>query len=157
MLANCYFGRLNTVKMKIRGVMARKGDTPEYVNRMQREVFEILAEARSLKDLRGIEPKARKVYRRYLGGLDDADVKELAIHGRVSKLNYSRKCISAGGFATRPIRERSNISPRSWSILVIAPSINFKSVSVPFASPFSRSCLRNPTIPLTEMSGDLSS
>jgi DNA polymerase I len=28
---NCYFGRLDTGKMKIRVVMARKGDTPEYV------------------------------------------------------------------------------------------------------------------------------
>jgi hypothetical protein len=37
---NRYFGRLNTGKMKIRGVMARKGDTPEYVNKMQQEVFE---------------------------------------------------------------------------------------------------------------------
>ncbi len=31
---NRYFGRLNTGKMKIRGVMARKGDTPDYVNKM---------------------------------------------------------------------------------------------------------------------------
>jgi hypothetical protein len=30
--------RPNTGKMKIRGVMARKGDTPEFVNRMQQEV-----------------------------------------------------------------------------------------------------------------------
>jgi hypothetical protein len=29
------FCRLDTGKMKIRGVMARKGDTPEYVRRMQ--------------------------------------------------------------------------------------------------------------------------
>ena len=48
-----------TGKIKIRGVMARKGDTPEYVNKMQKEVFEVLAEARSLEDLR--EPKAREV------------------------------------------------------------------------------------------------
>jgi hypothetical protein len=41
--------------------MARKGDTPEYVNRMQHEVFEVLAEARILEDLRRIEPKARQV------------------------------------------------------------------------------------------------
>ena len=47
---NRYFGRLNTGMMKIRGVMARKGDTPEYVNKMQQEVFGILAEARSLED-----------------------------------------------------------------------------------------------------------
>jgi len=72
---NRYFGRLNTGKMKIRGVMARKGDTPEYVNKMQHEVFEVLAEARSLKDLRRIEPKARGVYRRYMDELDGADVR----------------------------------------------------------------------------------
>jgi len=57
---NRYFGRLNTGKMKIRGVMVRKGDTPEYVNKMQQEVFEVLAEARSLEELRRIEPKARE-------------------------------------------------------------------------------------------------
>ena len=38
---NRYSGRLNTGKMKIRGVMARKGDTPEYVNKMQQEVLEV--------------------------------------------------------------------------------------------------------------------
>jgi len=54
---NCYFGRMNTGKMKIRGVMARKG--PEYVNKMQHEVFEVLAQARSLEDLKRIEPKPR--------------------------------------------------------------------------------------------------
>jgi DNA polymerase I len=31
---NRYFGRLDTGKMKIRGVLALKGDTPEYVPRM---------------------------------------------------------------------------------------------------------------------------
>jgi len=34
-----YFSRLNMGKMKIRGVMASKGDTPEYVNKMLLEVF----------------------------------------------------------------------------------------------------------------------
>ena len=49
---NRYFGRLNTGKMKIRGLMARKGDTPEYVNKMQQEVFQVLAEAKSQEDLK---------------------------------------------------------------------------------------------------------
>ena len=69
---NRYFGRLNTGKMKIRSVAARKGDTPAYVNKMQQEVFEVLAEARSLEDLRRIEPNARDVYRRYMDDLDGA-------------------------------------------------------------------------------------
>jgi DNA polymerase I len=92
---NRYFGRLNTGKMKSRGVMARKGDTPEYVNKMQQEVFDVLAGAKSLEDLKRIEPKARQVYRKYMDELDGADVKELAIHRRVSRLNYSRRCAEA--------------------------------------------------------------
>jgi DNA polymerase elongation subunit (family B) len=46
-------------------------------------------------ELRQLEPKARQVYRRYLDKLDGADVKELAIHRRVSRLSYSRRCAEA--------------------------------------------------------------
>jgi len=43
----------------------------------------------SLEDLKRTEPKARQVYRRYLDELEDADAKELAIHRRVNRQNYS--------------------------------------------------------------------
>jgi DNA polymerase I len=92
---NRYFGRLNTGKMKIRGVMARKGDTPEYVNKMQQEVFEVLAQARSLEELQRVEPKAREVRDKYLEELGGATAGELAIRRRVSRLNYSRRCAEA--------------------------------------------------------------
>ena len=35
------------------------------------------------------------IYRRYLDDLDDADIKQLVIHKRVSKLNYSPRCAEA--------------------------------------------------------------
>ena len=92
---NRYFGRLDTGKVKIRGVMARKGDTPEYVRRMQQELFKVLAEARSLEELRRIEPKAQEIRKRYVEELGEADVRELAIHRRVSRLSYSRRCAEA--------------------------------------------------------------
>jgi len=92
---NRYFGRQDTGKMKIRGVMARKGDTPEYVRKMQKELFEVLGEARSRVELRRIEPRAREVAERYRDGLGDADIRELAIHRRVGRLNYSRRCAEA--------------------------------------------------------------
>jgi DNA polymerase, archaea type len=92
---NRYFGRLDTGKMKIRGVMARKGDTPEYVRRMQQELFDVLAKAKSLDELRMIEPMAREVYKKYMRELEDADVRELAIYRRVSRMNYSRRCAEA--------------------------------------------------------------
>jgi len=92
---NRYYGRLSTGKVKIRGVMARKGDTPEYVRRMQQELFEILAEASSREELRRMGPKAQEVRRRYMDGLEGANARELAIHRRTSRLSYSRRCAEA--------------------------------------------------------------
>ena len=92
---NRYFGRIDTGKMKIRGVMARRGDTPEYVRCMQQEIFSILAGARSREEVKKAEPKAQEVRRRYLEGLVQADVRELAIHRRVSRMNYTRRCAEA--------------------------------------------------------------
>jgi DNA polymerase I len=92
---NRYFGRLTTGKMKIRGVAARKGDTPEYICKMQQELFDILSQARSIEDLNTIEPKAQEVRSRFLEGLENVDAGELAIHRRVSKLSYSRRCAEA--------------------------------------------------------------
>lgn len=96
---NRYFGRLDTGKMKIRGVMARKGDTPEYVLRMQKELFEIMAGARSQEELKGVKPRAREVCKRYMEELSEADVRELAIHRRVSRRSYSRRCAEASAIA----------------------------------------------------------
>jgi DNA polymerase, archaea type len=92
---NRYFGRQDTGKMKIRGVMARKGDTPEYVRRMQQDLFDVLAKARSLDEFQMIQPMAREVHEKYMLELADADVRELAIHRRVSRMNYSRRCAEA--------------------------------------------------------------
>jgi DNA polymerase I len=101
---NRYFGRLDTGKMKIRGVMARKGDTPEYVRRMQQDLFDVLAKARSKGELHEIEPKAQEVHKKYANGLEDADMRELAIHRRVSRMNYSRRCAEAS--AVRAYQKR---------------------------------------------------
>ena len=54
--------------------MAGKGDTPEHVSRMQQELLDVLAQARSK------------------GELMRTDIKDLAIQRR---LNYSRRCAEA--------------------------------------------------------------
>ncbi|VVB71855.1 DNA polymerase 1 [uncultured archaeon] len=89
---NRYFGRLSTGKMKIRGVMARRGDTPEYVQRMQQELFDLLAGAGSRKEICQVRPQAQAIRKRYQDGLSGAEIRELAIHRRVGKLSYSRRC-----------------------------------------------------------------
>jgi DNA polymerase I len=39
---NRYFGRLSSGKVKIRGVMVRRRDTPKSCLKMQKEIFELL-------------------------------------------------------------------------------------------------------------------
>ena len=92
---NRYFGRLDTGKMKIRGLMARKGDTPEYVRKMQQELFDVLSKARSQDEIREAQPLLEEVRKKYMQGLEDADIRELSIRRRLSRVNYSRRCAEA--------------------------------------------------------------
>jgi DNA polymerase I len=62
---------------------------------MQQELFEVLAEAKSLSDLHRIGPTAIQVRTKYLERLANLDVKKLAIHRRVSRMNYSHRCAEA--------------------------------------------------------------
>ena len=72
---NHYIGRLNTGTMLIRGVITRKGDTPEYVRSMQNELFEVLAGSTSRKELHRMEPKPRGVARKYMDEQEEEDVR----------------------------------------------------------------------------------
>ncbi|KUK43478.1 MAG: DNA polymerase B [Methanothrix harundinacea] len=92
---NRYFGRMSSGKMKIRGVAARKRDTPEYVRRMQMDVFKKMGEARTIEELRRIKTQALEIAKRYHRGLQGADPSEMVIHRRISKLNYEKRCVQA--------------------------------------------------------------
>lgn len=70
--------------------MARKGDTPEYVRKMQEELFDVLAKAKNREELREVELEAQEVREKYMLGLEGADFRELAIHRRLSRVNYPR-------------------------------------------------------------------
>jgi DNA polymerase I len=92
---NRYFGRMSSGEMKVRGVMSRKRDTPEYVRRMQTEVFAKMGEARSIDELLRIKPQALEIAKRYHRGLQCADLSQMVIHRRISKLNYEKRCVQA--------------------------------------------------------------
>jgi len=92
---NRYFGRLSTGKIKIRGVAARRRDTPEYVSQMQKELFELLAGASSQEDLSRLELQARRIRDEYMERLPQASPRQMIIHHRVGRLNYARRCAQA--------------------------------------------------------------
>lgn len=92
---NRYFGRLSSGKVKIRGIMARRGDTPQYICRMQQELFELLASTSSREEISRAKPQAQQIRRKYLAGLKDANIREMVIHRRVGRLSYSKRCAQA--------------------------------------------------------------
>ena len=92
---NRYFGRLSSGKMKIRGVLARRGDTPEYVRRMQMEMLSAMAAARRADELLELEDLVGEIGKRYIDGLPNADIRELVIQRRVGRLNGSRRSAEA--------------------------------------------------------------
>ncbi len=51
-----------------------------------------------------IEPKAQEVWKKYFEGLENADIEELAIRRKVSRLSYSHRCAEAS--AVRAYQKR---------------------------------------------------
>ncbi len=90
---NRYYGRLENGKIRVRGVMLRRRDVPEYVKRMQLECFKILAKASSVEEIRASEVEA--IYDRYVRGLRYANPEDLVVRRVVGKTEYGKNCIEA--------------------------------------------------------------
>jgi len=91
-----YYGRLAGGRMKIRGVMARRKDTPPYVREMQEACFAVMEGARTPELLAARRDEVVGVYRRYLDGLLDAPPEAFVIRRRLSKIRYEKNGLSAG-------------------------------------------------------------
>jgi DNA polymerase I len=96
---NRYYGRLAGGGMKLRGVAARRGDTPAYLRRMQEELFGVMERAEDPGELRRLDPELRRIHLRYAGGLPGADPGELVVRRRVSRLTYTRRSPEASAVA----------------------------------------------------------
>jgi DNA polymerase I len=96
---NRYYGRLDDGSLKLRGIAARRGDTPSYVCAMQEKMLDLLAEARDRDGLLARKDRIRQLYREAMVGLADAPPSSLAIHRRISRLRYTRTCPEASAVA----------------------------------------------------------
>lgn len=89
---NRYYGRRSDGSMRLRGIMARRGDTPPLIARMQEEVFGVLSGAGTPGELLALEGEAKARYRECLASLPSAAPGELAIARRIGRSRYSRRC-----------------------------------------------------------------
>jgi DNA polymerase, archaea type len=90
---NRYFGRLSDGSVKVRGIAARRHDTPEFVRSMQSRMLEVMASAASIAELEDKEDEIRNIFRKTVKCLPSADPKEMVINRRISRLTYAHRCI----------------------------------------------------------------
>lgn len=90
---NRYFGRLSDGSIKVRGIAARRHDTPEFIRSMQSRMLEAMAHAKNIDELEEQKEKLKTIFRETVKILPTADPKTMAINRRISKLNYAHRCI----------------------------------------------------------------
>ena len=92
---NRYYGRMKDGSMKARGVAARRGDTPAYIRRVQKEMLDLLAQAQTLPEVAALAGPLRSLYREAREALPSADPSGMAVCRRISTLRYRHACPEA--------------------------------------------------------------
>jgi DNA polymerase I len=101
---NRYFGRLSDGSIKVRGIAARRHDTPELIQVMQGAMLEIMAGAESIAELNAKKEEVRTIFKKAAKDLVGSDPKALVIHRRISRLTYVHRCLE--GSAVQAYRDR---------------------------------------------------
>jgi DNA polymerase I len=102
---------------------------------MQVELLEAIGQAKSCKELGLLSGVAREIKNRYKIGLGQADPKDLAIHRRVSRIDYSRRC--AENSAVQDLRAQGiTISPGEEISYVVRDTNTWQVDTVDKASDF---------------------
>jgi DNA polymerase I len=90
---NRYYGRMSDASVKVRGIAARRHDTPEYIRTMQQEMLAIMATACTPAGLALVRDPVYRVYCNAVRNLPCAAPPVLAISRRISRMTYARRCI----------------------------------------------------------------
>jgi DNA polymerase I len=90
---NRYFGRLSDGSVKVRGIAARRHDTPEFVRSMQSRMLEVMASVASIAELEDRKEEIGNIFRKSVKNLPSADPKAMVINRRISRLTYAHRCI----------------------------------------------------------------
>ena len=74
--------------MKIRGIEARRHDTPTLFNRCQNEILEVMAKGNTINEVKALMPTVKDVFQKYVTLLKErrkVPLEELAFTKRLSK------------------------------------------------------------------------
>ncbi|MDD4136490.1 MAG: type B DNA-directed DNA polymerase [Methanoregula sp.] len=88
-----YYGRLPDGSVKVRGIAARRHDTPDYIRTMQAGMLAVMGRARTGAELDAAWDEVRGIYTEAAARLSTAPVDGMVISRRISRLNYAHRCI----------------------------------------------------------------
>ena len=100
---NRYYGRLDDGEVKVRGIAARRRDTPPYVREFQEGLLDLLGRAKSPGEMASLQGEAVRRYREAREDLAYADPRKMVVRRQISRLNYSRS--SPEGSAVQACRD----------------------------------------------------
>jgi DNA polymerase, archaea type len=134
---NRYYGRLTDGSVKIRGISARRGDTPAWIRSVQSGMLDLMGKASSRSGLNAISGEVEGLYRAAVEELPTADPREMAIHRQVSRLDYLRRCpeasavdaCRAAGISVSPGMEIGYVvtDARTWKVELAWEATGFDS------------------------------
>ena len=90
---NRYYGRQSDGSVKVRGIAARRHDTPEYIRTMQGDMLAVMGRAATIAELGGLWDEVNAIYRNAVQQLPSAPAQEMTISRRISRLTYAHRCI----------------------------------------------------------------
>lgn len=95
---NRYLGVFRSGEIKVRGLEARRSDTPPLIRKIQKEVIDLLSNATTLEEYRLLLPRATELFKDRLSEIREGRVplRELAIRRRLTKTpeEYGRSTLS---------------------------------------------------------------
>ena len=122
---NRYYGRQPDGSIKVRGIAARRHDTPEYVREMQRRMLEVMARAKTIAELEATREEVAGIFRETVNNLPVADSRQMVINRRISRLKYSHRCIE--GAAVQAYRDHGiGIAPGMKIQYVVADARQYR-------------------------------
>jgi DNA polymerase, archaea type len=85
---NRYFGAFEDGNLKIRGIEARRHDTPIFFSRCQNEILEVMAAGgNTINEVKALLPKVNDIFQKYAAALEERriPIEELVFTKRLSK------------------------------------------------------------------------
>jgi len=105
-----YYGRLPDGSVKVRGIAARRHDTPDYIRKMQAGMLSVMGREETIAGLETAWDEVRGIYTDAAARLASAPVHEMVISRRISRLNYAHRCIE-GAAVDAYRRSGTDIAP----------------------------------------------